>query len=278
MELAMRAIRKWKAFLVTAVLSLPGLSNTQSDASSAKRSQNPAPIVPLASYPIPPPVPFVTGIFEDADAPFSTEEVLIKNRWQSLQNGSEITVYAGADAMDPEQGIAIIAAGAAYPAEPTAVSVLTPVRAGAIRVVAAQSGLLLLTSATGSYVFTLNIASAAFTSVATVPLTLIPSSEISITTSGLAYSRVSQSYSGTVTVKNVSPSAIVVPLQIAFSALPSGVILVNATDAYNGNPVITAPATASLGPSQSVSFTVQFRNPTNTQITFTPAAYSGSLN
>ena len=48
---------------------------------------------------------------------------------------------------------------------------------------------------------------------------LLPPSEVATTASGLAYSRVSQTFNGTVTIKNISSSAINGPLQIVFTGL-----------------------------------------------------------
>jgi hypothetical protein len=107
---------------------------------------------------------------------------------------------------------------------------------------------------------------------------VVPSSQIATTASGLAYSRVSQTFNGTVLVKNTGNSAISGPLQILVTGLPPGVTLVNATSNFSGTPYLTAPAVASLAPGQSTTVNVQFKNPTNATITFTPAIYSGSIN
>ncbi len=104
------------------------------------------------------------------------------------------------------------------------------------------------------------------------------SSQVSTIASGLGYSRVSQTFNGTVTVKNISASAISGPLQIVFFGMPAGVTLVNATGNLSGTPFLTAPAVASLAPGQSVAVSVQFKNPSNAAINITPVIYSGSIN
>ena len=97
------------------------------------------------------------------------------------------------------------------------------------------------------------------------------------TASGLAYSRVSQTFNGSVILTNLSAGAISGPLQILFTGLSPGVTLVNATGNFAGTPYLTVPALASLPPGQSVTVNVQFKNPSNALITFTPAIYSGSF-
>lgn len=101
---------------------------------------------------------------------------------------------------------------------------------------------------------------------------------VATTASGLAYSRVSQTFNGTVTVENISGSAISGPLQMVFFGMPANVTLVDATGDLSGTPYLTVPALASLAPGQSATVSVQFKNPSNATINFTPAIYSGSIN
>jgi len=107
---------------------------------------------------------------------------------------------------------------------------------------------------------------------------VVPPNQVATTASGLAYSRVSQTFNGTVTVKNISGSAISGPLQIVFFGMPANVTLVNATGNLSGTPYLTVPAVTSLAPGQSVTVSVQFKNPANAAINITPAIYSGSIN
>src|SRR5271157_864688 len=106
----------------------------------------------------------------------------------------------------------------------------------------------------------------------------VPPSQVATTASGLAYSRVTKTFNGTVTIQNISGSPINGPLQILFFGMPVNVTLVNATRNLSGTPYLTVPALASLAPGQSVTVSVQFKNPSNGPINFTPVIYSGSMN
>ncbi len=106
----------------------------------------------------------------------------------------------------------------------------------------------------------------------------VPSSEISTAASGLAFSRVSQTFNGTVTIRNVGTNMVSGPLEIVFTSLTSGVTLANATGTLGENSFITIPAVANLLPGATATVLVQFKNPSNVVINFTPVVYSGSLN
>jgi hypothetical protein len=103
------------------------------------------------------------------------------------------------------------------------------------------------------------------------------SSQIATTASGLAYSRVTQTFNGTVTITNISGSVISGPFQIVFFGLPTGVKVANQSGWW-GSPVITMPGVATLASGQSVTISVQFKNPSNAAINLTPVIYSGSIN
>jgi hypothetical protein len=124
-----------------------------------------------------------------------------------------------------------------------------------------------------------NIESAKTMAEATTTVTAaitIPAAQVSITAAGLAYSRVSQTFNGTITVKNIGATTIAGPFEILFTALPSGVTLANATGTIGGVPYLTLPG-ASLAPGQSATVSVQLRNPGNVQINLTPVIYSGGF-
>jgi hypothetical protein len=106
-----------------------------------------------------------------------------------------------------------------------------------------------------------------------IPVSL---TQVVTTASGLAYSRVTQTFNGTVTIKNVSSSSIGGPFQIVFMSLPSGVTLTNALGTYKGNPYITVNV-VTLGPGQSATVSVQFSNPSNVTINVSPVIYSGGF-
>ncbi len=107
---------------------------------------------------------------------------------------------------------------------------------------------------------------------------VLTANQVSTTASGLVYSRVSKTFSGTVTVKNISASAISGPLQIVFTGLPANVTLVGGDGSLSGAPYQTISGVASLAPAQSATVGVRFSNPTNATIKFTPVIYSGSIN
>jgi hypothetical protein len=113
--------------------------------------------------------------------------------------------------------------------------------------------------------------------VASFSPTPIPSTQVATTASGLAYSRVSGTFNGTVTLTNIGSTTVNGPLQIIFTSMTAGVTLANATGNLSGTPYFTVPAVVGLAPGQSVTVNVQFRNPSNAVINFTPQLYSGSI-
>ncbi|MBZ5610832.1 MAG: hypothetical protein LAP38_21420 [Acidobacteriia bacterium] len=118
------------------------------------------------------------------------------------------------------------------------------------------------------------------TSINGVPVPpIVPPDQIAITASGLAYSRVSQTFNGTVTIKNTSGASITTPtnFQVVLTALPSGVTLANSAGTFNQSPYVTVPTVTSLAPGQSVSVQVRFQNPSGVTISFTPEFYAGSF-
>jgi hypothetical protein len=110
-----------------------------------------------------------------------------------------------------------------------------------------------------------------------LPTLLTGNQEISTTASGLAYSRVSKLFYGTITITNDSDSAITGPIEVDFDSLAPGVTLANATGTFGGWPYIVIPNTASLSPGQSASANVQFSNPGKAIINFVPMIYSGAI-
>jgi len=104
----------------------------------------------------------------------------------------------------------------------------------------------------------------------------VAQSQVTTTASGLTYSRVSQTFNGTVTFKNIGTSPISGPFEILLTGLPANVVLVNATVSLSGSPLLTSPA-AGLTPGQSATVSVRFKSPSNSAIHFTPVLYSGSI-
>lgn len=101
-------------------------------------------------------------------------------------------------------------------------------------------------------------------------------SQITTTASGLAYSRVSQTFNGTVTLTNISSGPIGGPLQVLMTGVTPRVTLANGTGDLSGTPYLTIP-TLALAPGQSITVSVQFKNPSNATINLSPAIYSGSI-
>ena len=97
---------------------------------------------------------------------------------------------------------------------------------------------------------------------------------IATTASGLGYSRVTLTYVGAIVLTNTGTASVAAPFQILFTGLPANVTLVNATGinatGTAGSPYLTVSAPASLAPGQSVVLNLEFKNPANAIIHFTP--------
>ena len=89
------------------------------------------------------------------------------------------------------------------------------------------------------------------------------SSQVSVTSSGLVYNRSTQQFGGTMTLTNTGTSALDFSFEVVLTNLPAGVTLANASGyTADGNPYILVDLPGgALAPGQSVSFTVQFNNP-----------------
>jgi len=107
---------------------------------------------------------------------------------------------------------------------------------------------------------------------------LFTGTQISATASGLAYSRLTKTFNGTLTIKNISNSPVNGPFQIVFNSLTVGVTLANATGSFGGFSYLLVPSVGSLAPGQPATVNVQFSNPLNKTINFMPLTYSGSFN
>jgi hypothetical protein len=111
----------------------------------------------------------------------------------------------------------------------------------------------------------------------TAPSNVNVTSSVSITSTGLSYSRSSKQYSGTLTITNTSSAALTAPLQLVLSNLTSGDTLANATGTGAAGPYITALSSGSLAPGASVEVTVRIDAPQSTAPTFTTLVYSGTF-
>jgi hypothetical protein len=105
----------------------------------------------------------------------------------------------------------------------------------------------------------------------------IPPTQLAATASGSAYSRVSQAFTGTLTIKNIGASTVSGPFEIFIAGLTPGATVSNATNAFNGIPYMV-PVLSSLAPGQSATVALQFKNSSSAIINFTPVIYSGGLN
>jgi uncharacterized repeat protein (TIGR01451 family) len=101
------------------------------------------------------------------------------------------------------------------------------------------------------------------------------SGAVNVTTSGYLFSRATRTFTGTITVTNKTGTPISGPLQLVLETVTPGVTVANATGLRNGNPYFTVPGTVSLAPGQSASVSVQFNNPQNLFINFTPITEAG---
>ena len=115
-----------------------------------------------------------------------------------------------------------------------------------------------------------------FSGPAPAPTAVNVSSQVSLSRTGFLFSPGAGLYFGTLTVTNTSSQSIVGPIQIALANLPAGISLVNA-NVTGGIPFVTVPGIGSLAAGASAKVEVQFTNPANVLITFTPIVYSGSF-
>ena len=107
---------------------------------------------------------------------------------------------------------------------------------------------------------------------------LLTAPQVAISTSGLAYSRATKSFTGTVTLTNKGPAAIAGPFQIVLLGLSQGATLTNAAGSFAGAPFLTLIGTPSLASGESVSIALRFNNPSMAAIHFSPATYTGGYN
>lgn len=107
-------------------------------ANRAPKDPTLAPAPPTAEDP-----PFPTGIFEGGEGVFYSGDFTIYNRWQGFTNGITTQVFAGSLYQDKEQGVVIVlrsARGELY---------LTPIAAGAVRIVSVDNLRFVLESSGG---------------------------------------------------------------------------------------------------------------------------------
>jgi hypothetical protein len=105
----------------------------------------------------------------------------------------------------------------------------------------------------------------------------IVSSQVRVTETGFAVNHATKLWTATMTVTNASGVAINGPIEVVLTSLGgAGVAMTNSTGTLSGMPYITVSEGA-LAPGARVQVSVQFLNPNNGFITFTPVAYSGAI-
>jgi hypothetical protein len=112
-----------------------------------------------------------------------------------------------------------------------------------------------------------------------IPTNLLYDGEVSIAKSGFAYNFTTKRYSQQVTITNLTENAVPGPIALVFDSLSSNATVYQAA----GTTVNQAPAgspyvsTTGLAANQSVTFTVQFSDPSMSPITYTPRVLAGSV-
>jgi hypothetical protein len=96
--------------------------------------------------------------------------------------------------------------------------------------------------------------------------------QVDIVASGFVYSRASKLYTGNLILTNTSVNPITNQVAVALNNLTSGVTLVNQAGSNNGAPYATV-ANSGLAAGASLIIPVQFSDPSNAKINFTPVMF-----
>ncbi len=110
--------------------------------------------------------------------------------------------------------------------------------------------------------------------VAAAGVSIDVSADVKITTTAFTYSRRTKIFSGTVTVTNTSTTTLNGPLSTVLTGLTAGVTVLNSTGSTASGPYYTFDVLPLL-PGQFATFGVEFSDPSNAVIRFTPKTYSG---
>jgi hypothetical protein len=100
---------------------------------------------------------------------------------------------------------------------------------------------------------------------------LLGTDHVSVTVSALSAT------SPTVTIKNISSTAIDGPFQIVSDSLTPNVTVSGATGTFGGWSYATVAGVDDLNPGQSALLTVHLTNPGNLTVSFDPLVYSGEM-
>ncbi len=112
--------------------------------------------------------------------------------------------------------------------------------------------------------------------VAAAGVSIDVSADVKTTTTAFTYDRRTKIFSGAVTVTNISTTTLNGPLSIVLTGLTAGVTALNPTGSTASGPYYTFDVLP-LPPGQSATFGVEFTDPSNARIDFTPKTYSGTL-
>ena len=104
--------------------------------------------------------------------------------------------------------------------------------------------------------------------------TLDVSAGFAVLRSGLAWNRVTNKYSGSVTLTNKSGAAVNGPVQLVLEKLPAGVTLDNASGLRAGSPYVSVKE-ASIAPGASVTVPLTYSNPGKLAISYTNSIHIG---
>jgi hypothetical protein len=109
-----------------------------------------------------------------------------------------------------------------------------------------------------------------------VAVAAIVSGQVFVSQNGFARNRATGLWVATMTVTNTSGLAITGPVQVVLTSLSSNATMTNNTGMFSASPYITVNV-GNLAAGASVSVVIQFTNPSNGFINYTPVTYSGGL-
>ena len=112
--------------------------------------------------------------------------------------------------------------------------------------------------------------------VAVQPAIVNVTGDLSVKYGGFVYNRTTRQFTQTLTITNISGSAITGPIELVLLNLENAT-LVNRSGTYQGSPYITVLSTGSLGIGQSVTITLVFTDPTLATISYTPEFLAGPI-
>jgi pectate lyase len=121
-----------------------------------------------------------------------------------------------------------------------------------------------------------NLALAGSGKVAIDPALVDATSSFSLLRSGLAWNRITNKYSASVTLTNTSGAALAGPFHLVLNNLTAGVTLDNATGIRDGAPYITFSA-ASIAAGGSLTVPLTYSNPGKVAIAYTNSIFIGTF-